>query len=324
MISVGAEGVLDLQSYPTFMRDSGDYRQRMREVHGWFGVQDFDLFEWFLSRQSGGPPGDLLEMGAYLGRSAILLGYYVRAREALVVCDLFGAGSGDPTNDVENVSYAANLGRRRFEHNYTAFHGALPRIVQGPTSSLPAELVADGARFVHVDASHLYEHVAQDLRTAQVLLRHDGIVVCDDYRSTHTPGTAAAVWEAAADGRLNPICVSKQKLYGTFGDPRSHQEALVAAPPANQRIETQRVLGADLLVLRPLRPRRRADRLLSRVDRLPRRLGRAVAREALRRTIVKWALDEPLIAAEASSRTGVDILLMEAKPVRRSDGSSWA
>lgn len=126
------------------------------------------------------------------------------------------------------MSYRRTLTRTAFERNYLAFHSELPVIVQAPTSVLGDGRIATGScRFVHIDASHLYEHVAVDIRTAKAALGPDGIVVLDDFRSPHTPGVAAATWEAVFQQDLRPICVTPEKLYGTWGDPEPTQQALV-------------------------------------------------------------------------------------------------
>ncbi|MGI5292048.1 hypothetical protein ACQEVF_53300 [Nonomuraea polychroma] len=62
-------------------------------------------------------------------------------------------------------------------------------------------------------------HVKGDVLAARTVLKDDGIVAFDDYRSEHTPGVALAVWEAVAGLGLAPICISTQKLYATWGDP---------------------------------------------------------------------------------------------------------
>ena len=79
---------------------------------------------------------------------------------------------------------------------------------------------------MHVDASRLYEHVAGDVEAARILLGANGIVVFDDYRSVHTPGVAAVVWEAVLNKGLNPICVSESKLYGTWSEAGPVQDEL--------------------------------------------------------------------------------------------------
>ncbi|MET9253484.1 class I SAM-dependent methyltransferase [Streptomyces sp. NPDC048182] len=207
-----------------------EHPYELNDVPGWFRPLDQVLFAWFLDRQEEQEAtGDLLELGAYLGKSAILLGHHLRPGERLTVCDLFGSEPPDAANRAEAAKSYATLTRQAFERNYLSFHETLPAIVQAPSSAITGEVAAGSCRFVHVDASHLYEHVEGDIRAARELLRPDGIVVLDDFRSEHTPGVAVAAWEAVLDRGLRPVCLSTQKLYATWGDPGPVQEALLAA-----------------------------------------------------------------------------------------------
>ncbi|GGR79292.1 hypothetical protein GCM10010252_17480 [Streptomyces aureoverticillatus] len=202
---------------------------RLSDVKGWFHPADQVLFDWFLSRQLRlGEPGDLLELGAYLGKSAIFMGGYLRPGEAFTVCDLFDSPAPDDANSKEmNRSYAT-LTRRAFEANYLSFHDELPDIVQAPSSGITAHVRADSCRFVHIDASHLYEHVHADIAAAQRLLVRDGVVVLDDFRAEHCPGVAAATWGAVATTGLKPLCITATKFYGTWGAYDETREALGA------------------------------------------------------------------------------------------------
>lgn len=66
-----------------------------------------------------------------------------------------------------------------------------------------------------------------DIGAARDLLLPEGVVVLDDFRSEHTPGVSIAAWEAVLNRGLRPICLSTQKLYGTWGDPEPVQDALL-------------------------------------------------------------------------------------------------
>ncbi|MDH6108682.1 hypothetical protein P3T36_002397 [Kitasatospora sp. MAP12-15] len=202
----------------------------LEDVPGWFWPLDQQLFGWLLARQTAaGMYGDLLELGSYLGRSAILIGGHLQTGETFTICDLFDSEAPDGSNAAEmSMSYRETLTRVAFERNYLAFHPALPTIVQAPTSVLSdGRIAVDSCRFVHIDASHLYEHVAADIQTAATVLAKDGIVVLDDFRSQHTPGVAAATWEAVFRHGLRPICVTAEKLYGTWADPGPLQRELL-------------------------------------------------------------------------------------------------
>ncbi|MFG3203450.1 class I SAM-dependent methyltransferase [Streptomyces sp. NPDC048192] len=199
------------------------------DVPGWFPVLDQLLFGWFLNRQEhSGMRGDLLEVGVYMGKSAIFLGSHQQPGERYTVCDLFEGDAPDDANQAEAAKSYATLTRRVFEENYLSFHDELPRVLQGPSSLVPAEVEPGSCRFVHIDASHLYEHVHDDIGAARDLLLPDGIVVLDDFRSEHTPGVSIAAWEAVLNRGLRPVCLSTQKLYGTWGDPEPVQEELLA------------------------------------------------------------------------------------------------
>ncbi|HEY7483324.1 MAG TPA: class I SAM-dependent methyltransferase [Streptosporangiaceae bacterium] len=198
------------------------------EIPGWFSWIDQQLFTWFLHRQERAEtPGDLLELGAYLGKSAVLMGDHVRDDESFTVCDLFDSDPPDTANQTEMRRSYRTLTRDGFERNYLAFHDDLPTIVQAPTSEILDHVAARSCRFVHIDASHLYEHVDGDIEAAHDLLRPDGTLVCDDYREHHTPGVAAAVWHKVVEGALRPICGTPKKLYATWDDPRPIQDDLI-------------------------------------------------------------------------------------------------
>ncbi|MFI6051252.1 class I SAM-dependent methyltransferase [Streptomyces violascens] len=200
------------------------------DVKGWFWPADQLLFDWFLKRQEKTPEqaGDLLELGAYLGKSAIFIGGYLRPGEEFTVCDLFDSPAPDDPNSAEMDRSYSTLTRRGFEANYLAFHEELPIIVQAPTSVIASRLKPDSCRFIHVDASHLYEHVHGDIEAASKLAAPDAIVAFDDFRAEHCPGVAAAVWGAVATMELKLICITGTKAYGTWGDPEPVRAELLA------------------------------------------------------------------------------------------------
>ncbi|MBO4253953.1 class I SAM-dependent methyltransferase [Streptomyces griseorubiginosus] len=201
----------------------------LKDVPGWFPPLDQLLFTWFLERQEkGGFRGDLVELGVYMGKSAILLGQHRQDGEEFTVCDLFGGEAPDGANQAETAKSYSSLTRQAFERNYLSFHDTLPRVLEAPSSVISAEVKPGTCRFVHIDASHLYEHVRDDISAARDLLLPEGIVVLDDFRSEHTPGVSVATWEAVLNRGLRPICLSTQKLYGTWGDPEPVQEELLA------------------------------------------------------------------------------------------------
>lgn len=222
----------------------------LSDVKGWFDNVDQVLFDWTLTRQRRvGTSGNILELGSYLGKSAAFLGSYLAPGETLTVCDLFDSPAEDDHNLREMRRSYSTLTRRAFEANYLAFHDVLPEVFQAPTSTLTGRLAPGSFRFVHVDASHLYEHVHGDIGIAREALADDGIVALDDYRAEHTPGVAAATWEAVLNRELRPVCVSGRKFYGTWGDPNQVRAELIAwfdeRPDA--WYEVQSIAGHDVM-----------------------------------------------------------------------------
>ncbi|MDX2812920.1 class I SAM-dependent methyltransferase [Streptomyces sp. NPDC006207] len=227
--------------------------QRFADVEGWFWPVDQLLFDWFLRRQSNlEHQGDLLELGAYMGKSAIFMGGYLRQGERFTVCDLWDSPAVDDPNSAEMNSAYATLTRRAFEANYLSFHDRLPTMVQAPTSVITSHVGAGSCRFVHVDASHLYEHVSGDIAAARELLVPEGIAAFDDFRSEHCPGVAAAVWAAVATVGLKPVVVTSTKLYGTWGDPEQVREELLRWLRTRQDLwhAVDQVAGVPLIRIR--------------------------------------------------------------------------
>lgn len=220
-------------------------------IPGWFHHMDRDLFRWFLSvgRDVSGA-GNIAELGVFMGQSAVLLGASLREGEELTVIDLFETAAEDGANAEENFDSYPGLSRQAFESHYMRIHGRLPRVVQDFSERIVDHVAASSCRFVHVDASHLYDHVAADIVAAQKLLSPMGVVAFDDYRATHAPGVAAAVWEAVAVEGLHPIVASSKKLYATWGDPTPYLHGIPRESP-RWTSEVQSVSGADLLVLSP-------------------------------------------------------------------------
>lgn len=222
-------------------------------IHGWFNPSDRNLFAFLLQRQvDAGDRGDLVELGCYLGKSSVLIGEFVQSDESFTVLDLFESDAPEEHNTRENKASYASLTRAAFETNYQRFHGSLPGIVQAPSTAITEHVAAGSCRFVHIDASHLYEHVASDTDSARHLLQPNGIVVFDDYRSEHTPGVSAAAWEAVWDKGLRLIGLTESKMYGTWGDPRPIQDAITAwlDERGHSFCETQYIGGAACLRLK--------------------------------------------------------------------------
>ncbi|MGW1029265.1 class I SAM-dependent methyltransferase [Streptomyces sp. NPDC002577] len=251
----------------------------LSEVPGWFRAIDQDLFRVLLEATES-TPGDLLEMGCYLGKSAILLGEHLREGETFTVCDLFGVETHGLYSRRDTLAfYRQTLTRDAFEANYLAFHENLPAIVHGRTTALASRIGPGSCRFVHVDASRTYEDMSGDINMARGALRRDGVVAIDDYRTEHVPGVAAAVWEAVFTKGLRPVCLSAAKLYATWGEPEPFQHALRAwaADRVDRVVVDEKIDGDPVLRVLNTLPGPSGARRLA-LDLLPPVVSRALVR----------------------------------------------
>lgn len=219
------------------------------DIPGWFFWIDRLLFGTLLDAQAGSAPGVLVELGTYLGKSAVVIGEYLRAGDRFVALDLFGRtdlldGSAS-TNTAEVQRSYATLSRPAFEANYLALHRQLPQVVEGLSSTITAHVGPGTARFIHVDASHLYEQVAVDVANTRLLLRPGGVAVFDDWRSEHTPGVGAAIWEAVFTAGLIPLALTPYKFYGVYADPEPYRAAVAHLVDENANVwaEEQLIAG---------------------------------------------------------------------------------
>ena len=189
-------------------------------IPGWFAKIDALLFVAIHESQAGaGRIGDLMEIGTYMGRSAILLGYFQQPGERLIVCDIFEDYSRvSEDNTVEHRLYYSDLTQQAFERNFRRFHGRLPDVVvAGPSRTVPDAVddYKERFRLIHVDGAHDYAEVQADIQLSRELLADGGVVIFDDITSPHTPGVAAAVWSAVINDGLIPHVVTK-KLYASW------------------------------------------------------------------------------------------------------------
>lgn len=199
---------------------TAEYLQEMDStVPGWFGAPDVELFQRVnLIQQLSGVRGSILEVGCYMGKSAILLGFLLNESESLVVNDLFDGKASAADNVDEVTREYPGLSEERFLHRYLGYHDQPPLIVADLSSTLPERLAGWLFRFIHIDGSHTYEVVREDLMNSRALAGEDAIVVMDDWRSEHTPGVSAAIWEAVTREGLIPLVVSPQKFYAMWSD----------------------------------------------------------------------------------------------------------
>ena len=236
--------------------------ERIYEVPGFFGPLDAALFtRIFEAQDDAGVGGDVLEIGAFYGRSAILLEYLKGKEEVLHVSDLFEDTPPTRAGRMELASFQGDMPTRAdFEAWFRSFHATIPVVHQGPSSALsPVELGRERFRFVHVDGSHTYEVVIQDVALAGDIATEGGVIVFDDFANVGHPGVAAALWPVVMQGELHPFASSPSKLYVTRGSDRAaeYRTALEDfATSQGYRCKSSELPDSVILSIWPSRERR--------------------------------------------------------------------
>ncbi len=106
------------------------YRTQIDTIAGVLQRLDSYLFEAIDSAQDRhGITGDLLEIGVYQGRSAIVLGFLRKNSEQLHLCGPFEAPAVDSPNFLsDTLDWYNDYNQDLVEANYLRFHNQLPHI----------------------------------------------------------------------------------------------------------------------------------------------------------------------------------------------------
>ena len=161
-----------------------DIFSRIKDVPGWFNVDDCGHFFLVLSYQSAmGLKGDLLEIGSYHGRSTALMAKCLQPEERIVVCDAFESDTDDnyankpsPENLVSNIErLSPGINRNRI-----VIHKCLSNDLHFDSEEM--------FRFIHIDGGHSAEQAYFDLNLCSKHTTPSGVIVMDDYHNKQWPG----------------------------------------------------------------------------------------------------------------------------------------
>jgi Methyltransferase domain len=244
-------------------RDIARYIAEMDSVPGWLESIDCWLL-YFAAKfqQASSTEGDILEIGVYRGRSAILLGFLLNANQCLVANDVFAQQELlSLDNRIDNHRWYKDNSKEEFLANYARFHADPPVAVVGPSASVAAR-TGRAYRLIHVDGAHDFDTVREDIKLALRLLAPNGMIVLDDICKPHIMDVAAATWDAVSKGELVPVLFTDQKLYsvardGSADDYRAFMvEAALALP--DTRVDPHHLFGRDIPRVVP-RPAPSAD-----------------------------------------------------------------
>jgi hypothetical protein len=189
-----------------------DVFSRLKDVPGWFNVDDCGHFFLVLSYQSAmGIKGDLLEIGSYHGRSTALMAKCLEPGERIVVCDTFESDTDDnyankpsPENLISNIERV----NREMEKDRIVIHKCLSNDLQLDTE--------EKFRFIHIDGGHSAEQAYFDLQLCSKHLLPNGIIVMDDYYNKQWPGITQGTDRFLNDNDAFRILADLNR-HGAFG-----------------------------------------------------------------------------------------------------------
>jgi hypothetical protein len=213
------------------LETAAQYARGCEQIPGFFYVADFMLFDFILAHQlDSGVAGDMLEIGVYRGKSAILMGCGLRPDERLIACDLFEQVMSHEDNLIKHRETYDGLDVADFCGNWDLYHSRRQLDVRTCDSAQLTELPP--LRFTHIDGCHRYQCVRGDIKLAAEHTGPRGVISLDDYPVAQEPGVAAAISEAVAVGELFPFCASDMKMYAaTNKDDQAYWAAVLKTIP---------------------------------------------------------------------------------------------
>jgi hypothetical protein len=150
-----------------------------------------------------------------MGKTAVLLGTFLRDSEFISVCDIFEKAASDQENKLEvAASYRKDTPSLSiFKNNYRKFHNKQPIIYNMDSLLLADQLRDKYFRFIHIDGGHTFNIVSADLKTAINCIQDDGVISIDDWQNFNTIDVAAVFWKTIMEGKLFLILLTHAKAY---------------------------------------------------------------------------------------------------------------
>jgi hypothetical protein len=187
----------------------------IRTIEGWVTKEDKALIKSILVFQREfNISGHILEIGVYKGGLIPVYASQTCKGESLFLCDLFDTKEASEENLNEIESSYQPIDVENILRILESFPDVAAHIIIGNSLSLPPVIEKFRFRFVHIDGSHLYEVVQQDIAIAMKILDPEsGVLVIDDYRTLHTPDVSRAVWELISTSHVKVLFRTSAKIY---------------------------------------------------------------------------------------------------------------
>ena len=174
---------------PGGRRAALQYIRTMERIDGWLSVAEARCFvELDTLQKACGIRGDLVEIGVWHGRGAILFHHLLREDECVHAVDIFDLRDrdhpyfNDPRILQANARESGCDERLRLVRMDTARDG----------HRLPDAVRPGPVRILHIDGGHDYAVVRRDIEIGRRLLGAGAALVFDDFFNRRHPGTTQA------------------------------------------------------------------------------------------------------------------------------------
>lgn len=181
-----------------------NYLILMDFIEGWFLNEAAEFFLWVdYIQKKNGISGNLIEIGTYQGKSAILLALMVTInKEKFAICD-----------DFDNKKNKIPV-KQLFLKNLKSFFNdiSFTEIYSKKSSQLNSE-ECKNIRFFHLDGGHSAEETYQDLKLASESIIESGIIAIDDLFNEFWPGVMEGIYKFLASNKeIVPVAIGFNKL----------------------------------------------------------------------------------------------------------------
>jgi hypothetical protein len=164
------------------------YIKKAQSIKGWLTYEAELLLIWIDEIQKiNGIKGNIFEIGVHHGRSAAVLGAFLRNDEFLGACDVF--------EYQQNISASGKGDKKVFLDNMnTIFKGRLDlQVFETISSQLDPGDIGSDYRLFHIDGGHLREEAYHDLHLASEVTKEEGLIILDDPFRAEWPGVTEAL-----------------------------------------------------------------------------------------------------------------------------------
>ena len=161
------------------MKNFAEVMAHSKTIEGWMMPHAAALFHALLAHE-GPDMRNILEIGVFKGKSAVVLAYEAAQRnETLILMDI------------------------RIHPEIAAIKELHPKteLIESDSFDLPSIAAVQAAapfRFIHIDGSHHYSCVMDDIKNSARILSRNGVICLDDFLNPHWPDVTVATFDFLA------------------------------------------------------------------------------------------------------------------------------